>query len=57
VHARTNEYRAAFTVVGLPTGWRISESRVLEQSVIDAAPTPQTPRILSVPELPPGEDL
>jgi hypothetical protein len=37
-HTRTNEYKARYTVIGTDEGWRISASRVLEQSRIDGVP-------------------
>lgn len=37
-HARTNEYRAEYTVAAMDGGWRITSSRVIEQRRVDAAP-------------------
>ena len=34
-HDRTTEYRARYTVLALPIGWRIAEAEVLEQSRVD----------------------
>jgi hypothetical protein len=39
-HRRTNEYRAEYTVTATDAGWRITDSRMLEQRRIDAAPLP-----------------
>jgi len=37
-HTRLNEYAALYTVVGGEEGWRIAESKTLEQFRVDSAP-------------------
>ncbi|MDZ4831697.1 MAG: hypothetical protein SGJ09_16050 [Phycisphaerae bacterium] len=42
-HDRTNEYRTRYTVLARPSGWRIAETEVLEQSRVDGVDAPAAP--------------
>lgn len=53
-HTRLNEYKAQYTVLLTPAGWRIASSRIIEQFRVDSEPQPAA----DLPSgLKPGEDL